>query len=75
MRQGSYIPKITVEVEIALTDGSIHHGQVYIAANQRVQDMLNEPNSFFPFREKKSGEVTLLSKAVIAAVTPLDQRG
>jgi len=70
-----YIPKIAVDVEIALNDGSIHRGQVYIAANQRVLDMLNEANGFFPFREQKSGEVTLLSKSIIAAVTPLDQRG
>ncbi|MFC3229385.1 hypothetical protein ACFOGJ_19215 [Marinibaculum pumilum] len=75
MAKPHYIPKIAVDVEIALNDGSIHRGQVYIAANQRVLDMLNEANGFFPFREQKSGEVTLLSKTIIAAVTPLDQRG
>jgi len=75
VRQGNYIPKIAVEVEVALNDGSIHRGLVYIAANQRVLDMLNESSAFFPFREQKSGELTLLAKAVIAAVTPLDQRG
>lgn len=75
VRHSSHIPKITVEVEVALHDGSIHRGQVWIAVNQRVLDMLNEPNAFFPFREQKTGNVTLLSKAVVAAVTPVDQRG
>lgn len=74
-RHGAYIPKITVEVEVALSDGSTHRGQVFITANQRVLDMLNEPNAFFPFREQKTGRVTLLSKAIVAAVTPVDQRG
>ncbi len=69
------IPKITVDVELTLYEGTTQLGQVFINANQRVLDMLNEPSPFFPFRVSQTGQITLLSKSSVVAVRPLDQRG
>lgn len=69
------IPKITVDVEITFYEGTTQLGQVYINANQRVLDMLNEPTGFFPFRVAGTGQITLLNKSSVVAIRPLDQRG
>ena len=68
------IPKIAVDVEITLYEGTTQLGQIFIKASQRVQDLLNEPTAFFPFRGQ-NGQVTLLNKNSVVGVRPLDQRG
>jgi hypothetical protein len=75
MSNGIPVPKITVEVEITRLDGSKLRGDVFIAANERVLDMLNSANPFFPFRNADSRRVLLFNKAGIAAIEPLDQKG
>jgi len=68
------IPKIAVDVELTLYEGTTQLGQVFIKANQRVLDLLNEAVSFFPFRGQ-NGQVTLINKNSVVGVRPLDQRG
>ena len=68
------IPTIEVEVELDLSDGTSQTGVVFILANQRVLDLLNDPRAFFPFR-RRDGQVIMLNKRQVVAVRPLDQRG
>lgn len=75
MSNGTPIPKIAVEVEISRFDGSKVRGDVFIAANERVLDMLNSSNPFFPFRDSNTRRVLLFSKASIVTIEPLDQKG
>jgi hypothetical protein len=75
MSSGKPIPKIAVEVEITRLDGSRIRGDVFIAANERVLDMLNGSNPFFPFRHADNRRVLLLGKASIVSIEPLDQKG
>ena len=72
---GRRIPKITVEVEVSLTDGRRQRGLVYINATQRVIDLMNEPEPFFVFRTEGDDQVLLLNKAAVVAIEPMDQRG
>ena len=75
MSNGTPIPKIAVEVEITRFDGSRVRGDVFIAANERVLDMLNGSSPFFPFRDASTRRVLLFSKTSIVTMEPLDQKG
>ena len=65
-------PKTTVEVELIMTDGTSINGQVYRSEGQRVLDLLNEPQPFFPVR-LKSDEIILVAKSSVAICKPIDQ--
>lgn len=64
--------KITVEVELIMTDGTSINGRVYRAAGQRVLDLLNDAHSFFPVR-LPSNEIILVAKSSVAICKPIDQ--
>lgn len=66
------IPKLKVEVELVLSDGRTLHGQVFLLPSQRVIDLLNGPEPFFPFREGASGKITLCNKSAVSTLRPLD---
>jgi len=72
---GRRIPKITVEVELTLSDGSRQRGMIFISATQRVSDLLNAPEPYFAFRPSDDRDVLLINKSAVAMVKPLDQRG
>jgi hypothetical protein len=71
-RESLVQPKTTVEVELIMTDGTSINGQVYRAAGQRVLDLLNDPQPFFPVR-LPSGEIILVAKSSVAICKPIDQ--
>lgn len=70
---GQYKPKTKVAVEIELGDGTLMMGSMFVAATQRLSDLLNDDRRFLPF-ETSEGVVVSLRKSVISRVTELNQR-
>lgn len=65
------IPKVKVRADIALVDGTVLRGHVFLEATTRVQDMVNAPAPFFPFVDE-TGVVRLINKSAIAQIRPYD---
>lgn len=65
--------KTNVEVEIILIDGTTLAGSVFIGLGERVQDLLNDGNRFFPLRMHNK-DLLLVAKAQVAVCKPLDTR-
>ena len=74
LRPGSRIVKEIVEVEMILHDGTTLAGKVFIGQGQRVQDLLNDNNAFFPLLQD-NGEILLIAKTAMAVCKPLDSPG
>ncbi|WP_417519792.1 hypothetical protein [Minwuia sp.] len=69
-----YIPKVRVPVMLAFADGTALDGNVYILATERVLDMLNQHEHFFPL-ELSDGDIHLISKREVLWVKPHDNGG
>jgi len=65
------IPKVREHAEITLADGTFLKGYVFVEATSRIQDLLNEPNDFFPFIDDQE-VVHLINKRHVARVKPFD---
>ena len=70
----SRIMKHKVEVEVVLGDGTRLGGSVYVGQSQRVLDLLNDADPFFPLM-RDDGEVLLIAKSSLAVCKPLDTPG
>lgn len=70
----SRIMKHKVEVEIVFSDGTRLGGSVYVGQTQRVLDLLNDDEPFFPLM-REDGEILLIAKSNIAICKPLDTPG
>lgn len=70
----SRIMKHKAEVEVVFHDGTRLSGAVYVGQTQRVLDLLNDDQKFFPL-QNEAGEVLLLAKSSIAICKPLDTPG
>jgi hypothetical protein len=64
--------KVNVDVELVLIDGTAVSGKVFIETTQRVLDLLNTPDAFFPMRLENQ-DIVLVSKAAIAFCKPLEE--
>ena len=69
---GQVTQKVKTEVELTLTDGSVLGGEMFMHADQRVLDLLNDDRRFVPF-ETFDGAISVINKSVIAKITPLEQ--
>lgn len=67
----SKIHKIKLGVEIE-RDSGVSTGFVFLTAQARLSDLLNDSRRFLPF-ESHSGKFSAVSKSTILSVTPLDQ--
>ena len=65
-------PKTKAEVELVPTDGTSLRGSFFLAAQQRILDILNDDRALLPF-EGSDGVITVLSKSAIAHIKPIDQ--
>lgn len=65
------IPKVRVRADLVLQGGSGMSGQVFVEATSRIQDLLNSPDSFFPFVDEV-GTVHLINKRSVVQITPHD---
>lgn len=65
------IPKIRQYAEIALSDGTVLSGYVFVDATSRIQDLLNGDALFIPFMDQHD-TVHLLNKTAIVRVLPYD---
>lgn len=68
----SKVPKVREYAEITLTDGGVMTGYVFVEATSRIQDLLNEEPSFFPFIDKEE-RIHIVNKHMIVHVRPFDQ--
>ena len=64
--------KINVDVELVLVDGTTVAGKVFIETKQRVLDLLNTPEAFFPMRLENQ-DIVLVAKSSIAFCKPIDE--
>lgn len=66
------IPKVKIEVEVDLSDGSHLRGYMFGTQDQRISDVLNDSRSFLPFVDM-DGRCTVYSKTVIFGIKPVQQ--
>ncbi|MFO1190436.1 MAG: hypothetical protein U1E97_12865 [Alphaproteobacteria bacterium] len=69
------IPKVKEPVTIALMDGTVLDGHMFIDATSRIQDVLNGESQFFPFLTDAGGqiEIAIINKAAVKTVRPKHQ--
>ena len=67
------VHKRKIEVEVKLNDGTNLMGALFVHAQQRLSDLLNDQRQFLPLLTSV-GVIVNLSKSYIAQVTQLDQR-
>lgn len=70
--QRGFRKKRTIDTELILHDGDTISGQVFLNIGERVQDLLNAKQGFFPLR-MESGEILLINKAFVAVCKPLQE--
>lgn len=66
------LSKLEVEVLVRLNDGSQILGFLAVKQQQRISDLLNDERQFIPLHAT-DGSVSIVSKAAILKVAPLDQ--
>ena len=64
--------KLTAEVELTLTDGSVLTGKFFIHAMQRILDIMNDERPYVPFADSE-GAFIVMRKSIIGRVKPVDQ--
>jgi len=64
--------KVNVDVELVLVDGTSVSGKVFIESKQRVLDLLNTPEAFFPMRLENQ-DIVLVAKSAVAFCKPLEE--
>ena len=64
--------KVKTEVELVLTDGTVLSGEMFMHADQRVLDIVNDDLKFVPFASF-DGPVKVINKAMIAHITPVER--
>jgi hypothetical protein len=57
--------KVNVTVDLVLEDGTRLMGKVYVRTDERVLDMMNGPDPFFPLRLANQ-DIVLVRKASVA---------
>jgi len=66
-------PKVKLETEIRLRDGSKLLANLFVQPQSRISDLLNDEREFLPV-ELVDGRTTVLRKAAIMQVTPMEQQ-
>ena len=61
-------------VEHVLTDGTVLNGAMFMHADQRVLDIVNDERGFIPFASF-DGPLKVINKAMIAHITPIERVG
>ena len=67
------VQKRKIEVEVKLNDGTDLMGALFVHAQQRLSDLLNDQRQFLPLLTS-GGMIVNLAKSWIAQVVQLDQR-
>ena len=62
------LPKAPVLVEVALTDGAVFHGYIFVHRQARLTDVLNDDRQFLPV-QTADGKYLAISKSYIRQVT------
>ncbi len=64
-------PRIKVEVELGLNDGTTLTGHLFISPTERILETMNDPRGFIPFAGS-DGRVRVLSKSIITSITLIE---
>ena len=64
--------KVTDEVEVTLTDGTVLLANFFRNPSERIIDLLNDGRSFLPLSDK-DGVVSFITKSAIWKIVPIDQ--
>lgn len=64
--------KLRQEIIVKMTDGTIFCGRVFLGLNERVPDVMNNPNHFLTM-ELENNQILVLSKRAISAVDTLER--
>ena len=68
---GDKIPKRRIDVEVELEDGTVLEGALFVTAQGRLQDLLNDERHFLPFTSADSA-IMFLGKSAISRVVLRD---
>ncbi|MEE8350816.1 MAG: DnaJ domain-containing protein [Rhodospirillales bacterium] len=68
----NFVSRVRIEVDLVLTDGTTLRGSLFAMQKQRLVDIMNDPRGHIPI-ELEDGRVTVINKAVISTVTPIQQ--
>jgi hypothetical protein len=71
---GDKIPKRRIDVEVELEDGTVLEGALFVTAQGRLQDLLNDERRFLPFTSADSA-IMFLGKSAISRVILRDGGG
>lgn len=63
--------KYHIDVDLVLHDGTQISGSVFLAKEERVQDLLNDPRPFFPIRLANQ-EILIVNKTSVSLCKPVD---
>jgi DnaJ-domain-containing protein 1 len=64
--------KVKLGIELEIDGGQRMLGHLFVNAQQRLPDLLNDPQPFLPF-ETHDGLIKIIRKSIIRSVTPLHQ--
>ena len=65
------ITKQVIRVRLVLVDGSTLEGSLFLAATERLQDLLNDTKAFLPFRSADQS-MLMINKGSISVCQPID---
>ena len=66
------IAKRTANVRLVLADGNVLEGSLFLASGERLQDVLNDPKAFLPFRSVDR-TMLIVNKAAISVCQPVEE--
>ena len=66
--------KVAIEVDLILANGTGLRGTVFLGADQRISDLLNDGRAFLPFQDLGQ-TVRLIAKQAIFEVKPRSKPG
>lgn len=64
--------KIKLGIELEIDGGQRMLGHLFVSSQQRLPDLLNDPQPFLPF-ETNDGLIKIIRKSIIRSLTPLGQ--
>ncbi|HUL07481.1 MAG TPA: DnaJ domain-containing protein [Candidatus Acidoferrum sp.] len=64
--------KVKLAIELEIDGGQRMLGHLFVSAQQRLPDLLNDAQTFLPF-EGNDGLIKIIRKSIIRSVTPLGQ--
>ena len=65
------VPKVRINADVSLQDGTSFRGQVFVEATTLIQDLMNSNDPFFSFVDE-TATAHLINKRSVIQLTPHD---